>query len=130
MPAIEGTCLCGAVRVVVATRPRSLTQCNCAVCRKYGTLWAYYRRRAVAVTGKRAVFRRRPGGLRFSHCIVCACVIAWEGERGPDGRMGVNARLLDHAAIATIPISVLDGDGTWRVLERYVKPGALISPTR
>jgi len=42
--------------------------------------------------------------------------------------MAVNARLLDHAAIADVPISVLDGDQTWRVRERYTK--RLISPRR
>jgi hypothetical protein len=130
MPAIDGTCLCGAVRVVVATKPRSLTQCNCAVCRRYGTLWAYYRRRAVTITGKRSHYRRRRGGLRFTRCVTCGCVVSWEHARGPEGRMGVNARLLDHAVIATVSIKVLDGDGNWRVLEHYVKPGALISPRR
>jgi hypothetical protein len=44
--------------------------------------------------------------------------------------MGVNTRLLDPAVIADVPIIVLDGDVTWRVLERYTKPGILISPRR
>jgi hypothetical protein len=130
MPAIEGTCLCGAVHVTVARKPHHVTQCNCTVCRKYGTLWAYYRRRAIEISGKRASFSRRRGGLRFTRCVTCGCVVSWERERGPEARMAVNARLLDHAVIATVPISVLDGDGNWRVLERYLKPGTLISPRR
>ena len=133
MPAVEGSCLCTVVRVTVARRPRSLTQCNCSVCRRYGTLWAYYRRAAVAIAAPRAglaSFSVKKGGLRFRRCATCGCVVSWERQRGPDARMAVNARLLDPAAIADVPIIVLDGDQTWRVLERYTKPGALISPRR
>jgi hypothetical protein len=132
MPVVEGSCLCAAVRVAVARRPRSVTQCNCSVCRRYGTLWAYYRRAAVTITAPRGgltSFSVKKGGLRFVRCTTCGCVVSWERRREPDARMGVNARLLDHAAIAEVPISVLDGDGAWRILERYTKPGALISPT-
>ena len=131
MPSIAGSCLCDAIHITVARAPRTLTQCNCSACRRYGTLWAYYRRRDVTITAPRkqiAEFKRRAGGLRFRRCATCGCVVAWEYKRGPDGRMGVNARLLDHAAMATIPISVLDGDNTWRVLEHYTKPRAWISP--
>jgi hypothetical protein len=133
MPVINGSCLCGAVPMAVARRPRSLTQCNCSVCRRYGTLWAYYRRAAVTIAAPRgglASFSVKKRGLRFVRCATCGCVVCWERRRGPDERMGINARLLDPAAIADIPISVLDGDQTWRVLERYTKPGALISPRR
>lgn len=133
MPSISGSCLCGAVHVTVARAPRTLTQCNCSVCRRYGTLWAYYRRSAVTIKAPRGGlldFTRRPRGLRFRHCAACGCVVSWEARRGPEDRMAVNARLLDHAAMAKVPISVLDGDKSWRVLERYVKPGAWITPAR
>ena len=133
MAAVDGACLCGAVRVTVARRPSRVTQCNCSVCRRYGTLWAYYRRKAVRITAPRGGlehFSRRPRGLRFVRCATCGCVVSWEWKRGPEARMAVNARLLDHAAIADVPISVLDGDQSWRVLETYTKPGTLISPRR
>ncbi|HEY1556893.1 MAG TPA: GFA family protein [Kofleriaceae bacterium] len=130
MAAISGSCLCGAVTFSVARKPRSVTQCNCAACRRYGTLWAYYRRDEVTITAPRGGlrdFRRRPRGLRFRHCAQCGCVVSWEDEAGHDARMAVNSRLLDHAVMARVPISVLDGDKTWRVLERYVQPSAWIT---
>lgn len=133
MASIDGSCLCGAVKVTVARSPRALTQCNCSVCRRYGTLWAYYRRRAVTIVAPRGGLRdfaRRKGGLRFRHCVTCGCVVSWEARRGPEERMAVNARLLDPVAMERVSISVLDGDKTWRVLERYAKPGAWVSPTR
>ncbi|HEY1815509.1 MAG TPA: GFA family protein [Kofleriaceae bacterium] len=133
MPSIDGSCLCGAVTLTVARAPRTLTQCNCSTCRRYGTLWAYYRRGAVTIAAARGTLRdysKRRGGLRFRHCATCGCIVSWEAERDPSARMAVNARLFDHAAMARVPIAVLDGDKTWRVIDRYVKPGGWISPKR
>src|SRR5882724_2560609 len=124
--AIEGTCLCQAVQVGVQRRPRTLTSCNCSVCRRYGTLWAYYTRSSVTITAPRGglmAYSVRRGGLRFVRCKTCGCVINWErAPRAPDQRIGLNARMLDHARIADVPISVLDGDKTWRILDRHVLP--------
>jgi hypothetical protein len=55
----------------------------------------------------------------------------WETRRrGADARVALNARLLDHTLIADVPVSVLDGDKTWRVVERYRLPAMYISPSR
>jgi hypothetical protein len=132
--AIQGACLCQAVQIGVARRPRQVTQCNCSACRRYGTLWAYYKRSAVTITAPRGTLARysRPGRtLRFVHCQTCACVICWEPPgKAKDARFGLNSRLLDHALMASVPIEVLDGDGAWHTLETYVKPGIWISPSR
>jgi hypothetical protein len=132
--AIQGTCLCGAVQLGVARRPRQVTQCNCSVCRRYGTLWAYYRRSAVSIVAPRGALGKyavRAGGLKFVRCGECGCVICWEGRgKERDRRMGVNMRLFDHALMAAVPVKVLDGDQAWRVLGTYVKPEMWISPAR
>jgi hypothetical protein len=132
--AIQGTCLCEAVQIGAARMPRQVTQCNCAVCRRYGTLWAYYRRSAVSITAPRGALENysvRAGGLKFVRCRSCGCVICWDGRgKGPDQRMGLNTRLLDHALMAAVPVKVLDGDKTWRALGTYAKPEMWISPSR
>ena len=38
---IDGSCHCGAVRFSYPREPEWLTDCNCTVCRRYSTLWAY-----------------------------------------------------------------------------------------
>jgi hypothetical protein len=132
--AIEGTCLCGAVTLGATRRPRQVTQCNCSVCRRYGTLWAYYRRSAVSITAPRGglvSFSVRKAGLRFVRCKTCGCVVCWDSTRkAADRRFGLNTRLLDHALMANVPIKVLDGDDSWTSLEIYRKPDLWISPRR
>jgi hypothetical protein len=131
-PAIEGSCLCGAVRLAAARKPRTVTQCNCSVCRRYGVLWAYYRRRAVAISAPRGgleTYSTRPRGLRFVRCAECGCITSWQkATRKPDDWLALNARLFDHALIANVSVSVLDGDKTWRVVDKYKKPAMFISP--
>jgi hypothetical protein len=105
MASIAGSCLCGAVMLTVARAPKSVTQCNCSTCRRYGTLWAYYKRSAVTIKGKLRDFTLRRGGLRFRSCATCSCIASWEHERGADATMGVNMRLFDHAAMARVPIA-------------------------
>jgi len=132
--AIQGTCLCQAVQLGAARLPRQVTQCNCSVCRRYGTLWAYYRRSAVSIVAPRGgleSYSVRARGLKFVRCRSCGCVIYWDAPgKGRDQRMGINTRLLDHAVMADVPVKVLDGDVPWRNLGTYVKPDMWISPSR
>jgi hypothetical protein len=129
--AIQGTCLCNAVQLGVARMPRQVTQCNCSVCRRYGTLWGYFRRSAVSIEAPRGALEEyslRLRGLKFVRCRSCGCVICWDSRRkDPDRRMGVNMRMFDHARMAAVPVEVLDGDNTWRVVGSYVKPEMWIS---
>jgi hypothetical protein len=132
-PAIEGACLCGAVHLAAARVPRTITECNCSVCRRYGTLWAYYKRRAVVI-GPRTMLEAysvRPGRRRFVRCKRCGCITSWETRaRGPDAWIALNARLFDQALVANVRISVLDGDKSWRVVAKYRRPALFISPSR
>jgi len=39
---IEASCHCGLVHLEVAQPPAAVNECTCSICRRYGTLWAYY----------------------------------------------------------------------------------------
>ena len=39
---IEASCHCGAIQFAVETAPAKVNDCNCSICRRYGTLWGYY----------------------------------------------------------------------------------------
>lgn len=120
-PALTGTCHCGAVRLVLPRRPRRLTACNCSICRRYGTLWAYYRAGTVRVEHERRATSAYLWGTRriaFVRCAHCGCVTHWElARRRRPGRMGVNARLLDPETLRGVRIRTLDGAKTWKYLD-------------
>jgi hypothetical protein len=118
---LAATCHCGAVRVEVPRRPRSLTDCNCSICRRYGTLWAYYQWSDVRVTrapGATSEYCWGDKSLRFVRCATCGCVTHWEPIRPtPGSRMGVNARNFEPGALGSVRIRRLDGASTWKYLD-------------
>ncbi len=117
---IEMSCHCGASRLEVARRPRRLTDCNCSICRRYGTLWAYYKPADVKKRYRRRDVQYYAWGdrrLRFVRCRSCGCILQWEAAEGPGRKVGVNARLMDPAVIANVRIRRLDGARTWKFLD-------------
>ena len=118
---LAATCHCGAVRVEVPRRPRSLTDCNCSICRRYGTLWAYYKRSEVRVTASPRATSEYSWGdksLRFVRCGTCGCITHWELIDPTEAdRMGVNARNFEPGALGSVRIRHLDGASTWRYLD-------------
>jgi hypothetical protein len=118
---LVASCHCGRVRVEVPRRPRSLTDCNCSICRRYGVLWAYYRPAAVrvrCVRGATASYAWGRKNLRFVRCKACGCVTHYERPGGaPERRIGVNARCFEPAALVEVPVRHLDGADTWKYLD-------------
>lgn len=123
---LTGTCHCGAVRIEIPRRPRTLTNCNCSICRRYGTLWAYYRQSEVRVLGDPGSTQGYVWGrnvLRFVRCTTCGCVTHWERvEPKEGGRVGVNARNFEPEALGPVRIKLLDAASDWEGLE-HLRPG-------
>lgn len=115
------TCHCGAVHIEVPRRPRQLTNCNCSICRRYGTLWAYYKASEVRVHGAPGATADYAWGdkrLKFVRCATCGCVMHWEPvERTATSRMGVNARNFEPSALGDVRIRRLDGASSWKFLD-------------
>ena len=49
---LVATCHCGAVCLQAPRKPRRLTDCNCSICWRYCTRWAYYKHAEVQVTAE------------------------------------------------------------------------------
>jgi len=115
-----GTCHCGAVTIEVATTPSVLTSCNCSICRRLGSLWAYYPPSDVKVTGPTVAYVSGDRMLELHHCPTCACTTHWSpiaGKADPN-RMGINARLLSPEVVAAARVKRVDGaSDTWKELE-------------
>lgn len=114
---IEASCHCGAVRLEVERAPAELTSCNCSICRRLGTLWAYYAPAQVRVAGGTATYRWGDRALDLHRCATCGCVTHWTPVDPGGDRMGVNARLMDPALVAAARIRRLDGADTWKYLD-------------
>lgn len=114
---LTGTCHCGAVRIEIPAAPDMLTSCNCSVCRRLGTLWAYYPLDAVVLHGHPEHTEAYVQGdrmLRLLRCRTCGCVTHWEPvERTSSSRMGVNVRNFEPALIQGAGLKLLDGADTW-----------------
>jgi len=117
---LSATCHCGLVTVEIPQRPRTLTNCNCSICRRYGTLCCYYRFADINVHAKRNATASYAWGdkwLRFVRCANCGCIVNWQRLSEPEkGRAGVNARLFEPELLGTPRIRRLDGARTWRHL--------------
>ena len=117
---LSATCHCGAVRIEIPRRPRALTNCNCSICRRYGTLWAYYRFKDVRITSEPGATQSYVWGdktLRFVRCATCGSIVNWQRVSEPEqGRVGVNARNFEPALLGAVRIKRLDGANSWRHL--------------
>ncbi|MGH8188692.1 MAG: GFA family protein [Steroidobacteraceae bacterium] len=118
---IQGSCHCGAVQWRFDGVPEGATVCNCTVCRRYGTLWAYdFEGEAITVSGPTQAYVRGKG-LSFHFCSACGCVAFWRSlQAGEDGRrrIAVNLRLTEPEGVAQIPIDRFDGLDTFVDLPR------------
>jgi hypothetical protein len=110
---LSAKCHCGAVEVTVPKRPRSITNCNCSICRRYGVLWAYYKASTVHINAAPGATESYSWGrkvLRFVRCSNCGCVVTWERIIPlPDRKMGVNARLFEPEQLGPVKVRLLDG---------------------
>ena len=118
---VTGSCHCGKVRIEAPGAPEWLGSCNCSICRRLGTLMAYYPDDgSVTVSGETAAYIWGDRMIALHHCPVCACSTHWESTGESYGRIGVNARLLDGFAVtkdgptfdgAAIEVRFLDNAG-------------------
>ena len=115
---LTASCHCGAVQVCVPRKPRSLTNCNCSICRRYGVLWAYYKHaeaQLVAAPGTTDDYIWGRRSQRFIRCKACGCVMQWKKfEVGASTYTGVNARNFDPAVLGAVRIRLLDGADSWK----------------
>jgi hypothetical protein len=109
---IETSCHCGAIRLAIDAAPETVTDCNCSVCRRYGTLCAYYSPKQVRFTPPDPPTDIYMWGARstaFHRCKNCGCVTHWAAVDETRDWMGVNARLMAPEILARARIRHLDG---------------------
>lgn len=118
---LQASCHCGAVKIEVRNKPRSLTRCTCSICRRYGAQWAYCTRKTAKVSyqpGAAAAYRWGDKKLEFYHCTSCGCLTHYESvTKSENSRVAVNARMMAPADIDGAELKTFDGADTWKYLE-------------
>ena len=118
---LHGSCHCGSVKWRFEGVPESATACNCTVCRRYGTLWAYdFEGEGINVSGPTQVYVRGKW-IGFHFCPACGCVAYWRSlEPNKEGRrrIAVNLRLTEPDPVAQIPIDRFEGLDSFEDLPR------------
>ena len=114
---IEASCHCGAVRIDVPAAPETVTSCNCSICRRLGSIMAYYPPREVTVHGATDTYEWGDRMLAFHRCKICGCTTHWSPTDPATERMGVNARLMPPEILAAARIRKFDGADSWTFLD-------------
>ncbi|PJI92222.1 hypothetical protein BC777_1067 [Yoonia maricola] len=120
---LKGTCHCGAVGWTLGMMPRSVTTCNCTICRRYGAMWAYgYEGDDIEATGQTMTYRRDDSGdIDFHFCMNCGCVTHYVGCAADENgrkRAAVNVRMAAPASINALPIRHFEGYDSFKDLPR------------
>jgi hypothetical protein len=119
-PEPDATCHCGAVRIFVRRMPRSVTSCNCSICRRYAALWAYYQPSSVRIEAPGNGLQRYSWNRRirnYHRCRECGCITHYARADGrPGGAVAVNARLFEPDAMQKVRVRNFDGADTWKYL--------------
>jgi hypothetical protein len=117
----HASCHCGAVQIDLQFEPRSVTECTCSICRRYGAHWAYGTRSNVSVDCEPGSVRAYVWGdreIEFYHCTTCGCLTHYESvDKNAGSRIAVNARMMAPQDAGGIPVRVFDGADTWRYLD-------------
>jgi hypothetical protein len=118
---IEGSCHCGAVSFTYPRLPDWLTECNCSVCRRYSTLWAYARVNEITISSAddaTVAYIHGDKTLAMHSCKTCGCTTHWIGLDGDESsKMAVNFRMCDPDAFTNIRVRKFDGADTWEFLD-------------
>jgi hypothetical protein len=118
---LSTTCHCGAVRIQIPHAPETITNCDCSICRRYGTLWAYYEASEVQVLAEHGATSSYSWGkkaLRFVRCNTYGCIINWQFIKPEHGcRIGINARNFEPKQLGPVRIRRLDGAVTEEYLD-------------
>ena len=118
---LQGSCHCGAVKLTLPFAPEKATRCNCSICRRLGTVWAYFEFGIVLVEGhpdQTAEYIQGDRTLRTIRCKTCGVVTHWEPlAPQPGARHGVNLNIFDPQLIESLHVRRFDGADTWTFLD-------------
>jgi hypothetical protein len=119
--ALAATCHCGAIRIYVRQKSRTLTSCNCSICRRYGALWAYYAASSVTIKAPKGGLAKYSWNRKiraYYRCKKCGCVTHYTyRKKRRNTTVAVNAVNFEPSALIGVRIRHLDGAASWKFLD-------------
>ena len=113
MSELVASCHCGRATIGLPRQPESVIQCNCSLCTKTGFRGVYFASEELVIDGEFQSYVRgdlKQPYLATHRCAHCGILTHWTPlSEPPHERMGVNARLMDPAVLAGIPVQEVDG---------------------
>jgi hypothetical protein len=109
----QGSCHCGRIAFEVEGNLEKVTECNCSICSKRGSLHWFVAResfRLLTPEGDMATYLFNKQVIKHRFCSRCGCAPFGEGI-APSGNavVAVNARCLDGVDLSTVPVGRFDG---------------------
>jgi len=118
---LAGTCHCGAVKLWIPEVPATATRCNCSLCRRLASTWAYFALGTVRFEGHpehTEAYVQGDRTLRNLRCKTCGCATHWEPiDPIETPRLGVNLNNFPPALLDRVTIRRFDGADTWTYME-------------
>jgi hypothetical protein len=115
------TCHCDAIRIIVRQPPRTVTSCNCSICRRYGALWAYYKPSSVTIEAPKGGLSKYSWNRRirdYYRCKRCGCVTHYTYRtKQRKATIAVNAVNFAPTDLLGVRIRHLDGAASWKMLD-------------
>lgn len=134
---MRAACHCGRSALTLSKLAASVTECNCSICRRYGTLWGYHHMEDVELSALQYMsgYQWGDGALTFHRCSSCGCIMCWtltKADGAASTRMGVNYRMLESGAALRLPRKYFDGASSFKEvsLSEWLSVGAVHTKLR
>jgi hypothetical protein len=109
----KGSCHCGRVAFEVEGELEQVTDCNCSICSRMGTLyWFMPREKFVLLTPEEDLSSYAFGAQTIQHRFCPTCGIHPYGEGvDPQGNrtVAINVRCLEEVDLAALPVNHFNG---------------------
>src|SRR3954452_15631711 len=110
---VRGSCHCRAVSYVLAAVPSTAIACNCSICRRKGSVLAFFPPSKFTLETPRvglATYTFNKHVIQHHFCKTCVCAQFADGMT-PDGRemIAINLRCVEDLDLASVEITEFDG---------------------
>lgn len=101
--------------------PEQATRCNCSICRRLGSVWAYYEFGTVSIEAhpdQMVEYIQGDRSLRTIRCRTCGIATHWEPLPPLAGaRHGVNLNNFEPRLLESVRVRRFDGADSWSFLD-------------